>query len=345
MKKLFCSFLIIFLFVGCGKKEESTKGFDFQLNSAKTVVNNYFKYVALKDKNNAKLLLSEDLAKEVEFDNNLFLWGYKFDEITQIGNTGLLKVSAVESSYDKTYSALSHYKIKVEKIKGDYKITEINNKLSREVFKVESMIRLKKEEEVETNLLLNKSSIPKYARSKDMEAKTYNMEVSLYNFGPISLSYSGEMAVFSTINGKDTYYALTFIDYSEPTSESQGGDKSESDSRGRDFIEKPIGKKIVPLDYLVGSKILFETFSLDEKYVIIGYKKEVGSSIRLYYTLSGNIIPVKLENIFPLDKYDISYSSCDKESIYFHVSTISGEIDNMVGKYKMDLKDFNILRI
>jgi hypothetical protein len=356
MKKfllIFINIIIVLNISGCSKEMASSTKSDYEIKSAQILVDNYLKYIIKKDGDNAKKLLGKGMEKTVSFDNNLDIWGYKFDEITQIGNSGLLKVLILKGSPDKPYSLLEKYNIKTEKVDDEYKITEIVKKPEKELFLEDILgyrsLMVKEKDKLETNPLLNTGSVPKYVSSKDNKASTYSMEVSSVDFGPAALSYTGDKAVFSTKYKGDCYFALVSIGDSAQTSSTgskgtsqQGGDQSSGQSQNP---IKPIGTKLTNLDYLLNSKILYISFTVEEKFVIVGYKGKGGNSIRIYYSASGELIPYKFEDNFSQDKYNVVYLSSDKKYIYFSVSPVNKESDSKAGLYRIKMEDFKIDRI
>lgn len=359
MKKfllIFINFILVLNISGCGKKMESSTNSDYEIKSAQILVDNYIRYIVKKDGDNAKKLLGKGMEKTVYFDNNLDIWGYKFDEITQVGNSGMLKVLILKGAADKPYSLLEKYNIKTEKVDGEYKITEIVKKPEKELFLEDILgnisLMVKEKDKLETKPLLNKGSVPKYVSSKDNKSSTYSMEVSSVDFGPAALSYTGDKAVFSTKYKGNCYFALVAIGDSMETSGGgsknsnlQGGQSGSQGGGQSQNTAKPIGTKLTSLDYLINSKILYISFTVDEKFVIVGFKGKGGNSLRVYYSASGELIPYKFEDNFSQDKYNVIYSSCDKKYIYFSVSSINNKQDSKVGYYRMKMEDFKIDRI
>jgi len=323
MKKyllIFINFIIVFNLAGCSKKmESSSPKSDFEMKSAQIITDNYIRYIARKDENNAKILLGKGLEKSVYFDNNIDIWGYKFDEISQVGNTGMITVFILKGSENKSYSLLEKYNFKIEKLKGEYKITEIKKKSEKELIVDRDDLRIKEKDQLESKLILDKDSIPKYISSKDNKSNTYNMQVSSTNYGPLAIAYSGEKAVFSTEYLGNCYFGLVHIDISMEASGAANEKKDEEKkSEGKsEKIEEFVGKKLINLDYLLNSKITNISFSPDEKFVIVGYMKSKGSTIRIYYSSSGELIPFKFEDSFTQDKYNVKFSGCDKNTFIF----------------------------
>lgn len=347
MKKIllvFLNFILIFYITGCSKKAEGKTSSGFEMKSAQIVVENYLKYSIKKDDNNARKLLGKELEKSLKFDPNLDIWGYMFDEITQVGNSGMLKIKVLKGSSDKPYSLLEEYNIKVEKTDGDYKISEIVKKPEKEVFLEKNVLRIKDKDQAEAKLLLYKGSIPRYAASKDNKANSYDMKVSLSSFGPIAVSYTGEKAVFSTDYMGNCYFALAYIEDTKETA-AAGQEEKKPEEGKNENVEKPITKKLINLDYLLNSKLLRISFTPDEKFIIAEYKEKEGTSLRIYFSSSGELIPYKFEDDFSSDKYNVSFFFSDKKYIYFSVSVINNEPDAKAGSYRLKMEDFKIERI
>jgi len=172
------------------------------------------------------------------------------------------------------------------------------------------------------------------------------------NFGSINFSYSGERLGFSTFN-KDAYIGVVLIDESlavQGGSEGKsGGSQGDTGGSNTKAKEKPIGKEVISLDLIKDSKAEFITFSLDEKFVLVQYMKlNSGRCIRVYKTNSGEIIPVKFEDNYDLDKVEIIFSSFDKDVLNYEViakNNIDKSQTDIVGRWKLDLKDFKVKKL
>lgn len=356
MKKGICYLLIIIFIIalpGCKAKTQATVSSNFDISSAKNLVNTYMNNLMKENYEINKKLYVKELAvgKSNTSNNDLKITGYDISEINEVGRSGIFKVKVTRTDMKNTAASLDEYAIKVIKDGAEYKISEINDKVEKECFLEGGGIRHRSKNDVGTNLLLDDSGIPQYTFSKDDKAEVFKNTVPKENFGSINFSYSGDKLGFSTF-GKDAYVGIVIID---ETLAAQGGNEeagSSQDNTGASITnakEKPIGKEVTSLDLIKDSRIQFITFSLDEKFVLVQYiKPNYGRCIRVYKTDNGDLIPIKFEDNYDLNKVEIIFSSFDKDVLNYEV-VAKGNIDksqkDIVGKWQLDLKDFKAKRL
>ncbi|MBU3110610.1 hypothetical protein [Clostridium lacusfryxellense] len=354
MKRLL-SCLLIFLFVlsstSCMKKEEeSTKVNAFEIETATNVVESYMGFIMKGDYENGKKLYTKELMKKTPNMpiSDIKIKGYKVTETNEVGRSGVFKVRVTRTSIEKPLSCLDEYSIKVVKDGAEYKVNEITSSPEKEAF-VESIgIRFRDKKNVKTNLIIDKSGLPKYTYSNEDAAKLYKMLVPIKQYSSINFSYEGDKLAISTYD-KNSFIGIVYIDESlavaaNPSSstEQSGG----TEGSGVMAKEKPIGKELIPLDLLIDCKVEFMTFSLDEKFLLVQYDKgKEGKYIRVYEVDNGDMISVDFEKDYPSDKVDILFSSFGEDSMTYEVvskSNISGAETDIVGKWKLDLKEFTV---
>lgn len=360
MKKLICYILIIsnlFIFGGCGKKkveQPQINNNNFDIRMAVNVVDTYMLALMRDDYVGSKKYLIKDLMENSKNRNSseLKILEYKVDDVQEIGKYGVVKVKVVKGRDDQPFSSLEEYVINVVKDSNDYKISEISSNVLKEAFVKLKGIRLKNNNDVKTNLVISSNGIPKYAFSKDDKSNVQKLKVPNSSFSRLTLAYGGKTLAVATSdnNHKNSFCCVVQI---EDTKETQGKQEKENSienekEMGEDVIEKPIGKQVVPIDILENSTIEFMVFSLDEKYVLIQYKKNNRECIRVYRVDSGDIIPIKLEDNYPVDKVDVKFSSFDKESLNYQVTPKDRKdtsCDKIVGKWQLNLNDFKIKKL
>jgi hypothetical protein len=353
-------YLLIIMFIialpGCkkDKPEESSQSTNFDISAAKNLVSTYMKNLMKENYENNKKLFVKELGegKNNISNNDLKIKGYNITEVNEVGRSGIFKVKVTRTDMKKTSASLDEYSIKVIKDGAEYKISEINDTLEKECFLEGEGIRHRSKNDVKTNLVLDYGGIPQYAFSKDDKAQIYKNTVPKENFGSINLSFSGERLGFSTF-GKDAYIGIVLIDESlavqgetEAKSGSSQGGTGGSNIKAK---EKPIGKEVVSLDLIKDSKLEFITFSLDEKFVLVQYMKpSYGRCIRVYKTNNGELIPIKFEGNYDLDKVEIIFSSFDKDVLNYEV-VAKGSMDksqgDIVGIWRLDLKEFKVKKL
>ncbi|MCB2311357.1 hypothetical protein LGL55_08830 [Clostridium tagluense] len=355
MKKILSCLLIIFYvlsFTGCAKKEseEKVKVNAFEIKSATNVVDNYMSFLMKEDYENGKKLYTKELSKkndQVKL-NDVKIKGYKVTESNEVGRSGIFKVRVTRTSIVSPLCSLDEYSIKVVKDGAEYKISEINNMPQKEAFVEGVGIRYRDKKNVKTNLIIDVAGFPKYVYSRDDVAKLYKIMVPLKEFSPMNFSYEGEKLAVSTYN-KNSFIGIVSIDESlavQGDAGKSGGQSSQGG--GSDIIvkEKPIGKELITLDLLFNCKVEFMTFSLDEKFLLVQYTKEnMGKYIRVYTVENGDMIPVNFEKDYPIEKVQIVFSSFGEDSMTYEVipkSNINSSETDIIGKWKLNLKDFTV---
>ena len=243
---------------------------------------------------------------------------------------------------------MDEYAIKVVKDGAEYKISEVNSAPQKEAFVEGTGIRFRDKKNIKTNLIVDGAGLPKYAYARDDGAKLYKIVVPIKEFSSINFSYEGEKLAISTYN-KNSFIGIVSIDESLAVQGDAGkssGQSSQGGGSGEMAKEKPIGKELIPIDLLLNCKVEFMAFSLDEKFLLVQYNKEnVGKYIRVYKVDSGDMIPVNFEKDYPIEKVQIVFSSFGEGTMTYEVipkSNVTSSETDIIGKWKLDLKDFTV---
>ncbi|MFT5873987.1 MAG: hypothetical protein ACI8WT_002947 [Clostridium sp.] len=355
MKKIISCLLIvlcILFLIGCSKKEEEEKPKinAFEIKMAANVVESYMNFISKENYENSKKLYTKELLMKVSDMpiSDMKIKGYKVTESNEVGRSGIFKVRVTRTSMASSQSCLDEYSIKVVKDGAEYKISEVNNTPQKEAFVEGIGIRYRDKKDVKTNLIIDKSGLPKYVYSKDDGAQLYKLVVPLKEFSSINFSYEGEKIAVSTYN-KNSFISVVNIDESLAVQGDTGGTSNQSSSSGGSgqmAKEKPIGKDLIQIDLLLDSKVEFMTFSLDEKFLLVQYIKEnMGKYIRVYKVNNGEMIPVNFEKDYPMEKVQIVFSSFGENTMNYEVipklNADSSEKD-IIGKWRLDLKTFTV---
>ena len=358
MKRFLSCLLIlfyIFSFTACKKKveEEKPKVNAFEIKTATNVVESYVNLIMKEDYENAKKLYTKDLFRKASNMpvSDIKVKGYKTTESNEVGRSGVIKVRTTSTSMTSPLSSLDEYTIKVVKDGAEYKVGEANSTPEKEAFVESSGIRFRDKENIKTNLIIDKAGLPKYAYSREDAAQIYKILVPTKEFSSMNFDYEGGRLAISTYN-KNSFIGIVNIDESLAV---QGGDQKqqqqESQGGGSEVIakEKPIGKELVSVDLLLNCKVDFMTFSLDEKFLLVQYTKEdLGKCIRVYRVDNGESIPVNFEKDYPIDKVQIIFSAFGEDSMTYELlpkSNINVSDTDIIGKWKLDLKDYTIKKL
>jgi len=342
----------------CKKNEETSKKQEatFDIKAASNLVEAYMNAVENGNMENIKKFYSAKLLKNVVASENkeFKVVGFNILETSKVGESGLFKIRVARSSTVKPLASLDEYVIKVIKEGFDYKIDDTNNIGIKEAFPEYSEIRLKSKNNVNTNLLFDMDTIPNYAFSKDDKANMLKLPVPKSNFGIMAFSYNGDMLALTTFDS-DSFIGYVKINEAMEVQNAGkeegagGGGKSTDKTQSGNAREKPVGKELIILDLIKGSKIEFITFSQDEKYIGLEYNKaSFVRCIRVYKTDNGDMIDYKFEEKFPINLVDVNFSSFDKEVINFDVvakNPSDKSLNDYIGKWQLNIKELKSKKI
>ena len=349
------------LLIGCGKKAaENVKEKDnFNLKSANAVVESYLDSISAEKYEDASKVLVEKIksdTKELK-PNDLKIKGYKIEEMNESAGEGNFRIKVAKSNAVEPEAQIVEYRMKVIKDGIDYKISEVNTANFKEVYTELDEIRLRKENEVETYLLTNFAGLPKYAYSKDDNAKMKSQEVPNTKYGMMALNYTGDIIVITTM-GEGTYLGMLGFDELVETqggAEKGGGQGGKGGGNGgtsggeqggklKLMKEKPIGKAFISCDIIANGKIENIVFSQDEKLLAVQYTKNNEKSIKVYEIATAELIKVNFAEEYPLNKVDVLYSSFEKDKLLYKVvpKDPKEKENEYVGDWELDLKTFKM---
>jgi hypothetical protein len=207
-------------------------------------------------------------------------------------------------------------------------------------------LRVKEKTTPETKLLIDNSSIPKYAYNKDNKASVLKIETPEEDFEALSIDYTGYKLCMTRSNDKYTYIALVGLDEAIAVQggADEGGDEKEKE---KDRVrEKPIAKEVMSMDILENVKVEYALFSLEESAIVLQVNKEgTGRWIRLYDARSGDLTENDIDKMFSADDVELVFAGFEKETMFFDVIS-KGKLelskDKILGRWKINLKDFAI---
>lgn len=304
--------------------------------------------------------------------NQLRVRGYSVDETSEIGQSGFFKVKVARSDLNRPSAVLDETSIKVKQEGAEYKISDVKNDTDKEAFFESNALRLRSKNNVNTNLIIDVGSLPQYTFSKDDKANLNKQPIPKDAFSIMAFGYEGERLAISTYGKNGAYIGIVKIDESQATQgggggggggqggggqgggggggQGGGGQQGGSNTQPR---EKPIGKEMTSLDLLPNTRIDFLTFSMGEKYLLAQFTKQgsgSGKSLRVYSTDSGELIPFKFEDKYPMGKVDVIFSSFDKDVLNYEVIPAGGGSNNRntteyTGRWQLSLKDFKTKKL
>lgn len=361
MKKLIgfiiCIF-IVFNICGCRKskinEQEVLK--KFNIEEASKTVDTYMKASMKNDVREMDMLYSNEFSKKTQEKNpnNIIITGYSFDEVSQSGEMGIIKVKVTKTNKDTPYAQLETDTFKIIKEKGSYKIKDLDSVNEKEVFIKGSQIRIRIKDKAKTLLVTNFQGMPKYYYTREDQAKSNMLPVSLDTYGNMALTYGGTAQAIAT-KGKNSFIEIVHYEEAMMT---QAGGKSDQGSEQNAAAnpnepvevapEKPVAKEIVSIDIIENGTIDNMVFSEDEKLLAVQYtKNNIGTSIKVYRQKNGEVIPFKFDKNYPMGKLDVKIESFGKDGLIYNVTVKEKfkddkSIKNMIGKWKLDTKKYKI---
>lgn len=361
--------LLLLLSMSCSKNnvEQNTILGKFNIDKAIKTVDDYMIAVMKNDVNLQNKLYSSKLKKISDTKNreNLIVSGYKFDEITQAGDMGIMQVKVSEINSNVPYASLKTETFKVIKEDNSYRIKGIDTQNEKELFVSginNDQIRLRTKNNVKTNLVTNFDGMPKYYYSQNDKTKNEKIPISMDEFGLVGLSYDGNSG-FITTKGKNPYIEIVNFDESMATQggtsgtsgQGQGGGTSGAGtgsgggSTENDIVpEKPIGKEIVSLDVIPNAIIKNSIYSLNNRYLVIQYSKNnSGNTLKMYKCKDGDDIPFDFEKNYPIDKVDLTIINFVKSGFIYRVTPRAAYVNdkslkNIVGTWEIDTDKFKV---
>lgn len=347
--------LIIFIMGGCANKEyENVKEKDvFNMKMATAVVEEYFHYLEVdKYKEAGDMLVGKAKTNTKDIRaTSLKLKGHRISEVTESGGEGDFKIDVMKSNINRPETQVLEYRITVNKSGMDYKISDINSVVVKEVFRNLDQLRLRKENQVDNLLVMDMSGVTGYTYTKSDNGKLTSEMVPKKKFGMCALSYSGDTLAIIT-QDKDSYVGLVILDdtvqtQGEPEDEDKGGGESAKDKNTKMIKEKPIGKQLITCDLLKDTSIENMIFSKDDKLLAIQYKKGNDICVKVFDKENGECIPISFEEEYPLNKVYVIFKDFDKEKMIYNVvpKDSKDKSNKYTGQWELDLKKYKISKI
>lgn len=353
-----CCLLVImsfYLLSACTKKENNEKAnIDlFNPKEAVKVAENYLNYVKDNNIEEANKLCTEQLIsknKEISTGTSRII-AYAPDNMIESSGSAYVIYNVIRNSASEPKCDLDNYAIKVLKIDDQYKIDEVKSMNKKQVFVRNKSLRMIGEDGGKSDLILTLNNLPKDVYLSENKIMLYKEKAPSEAFGPVSLGYKGQKVAISTIGNNKTFLSIAYIEESK-AAQGQGGGESATAGANKnsnisgdleELVDKPIAKKVIPLDILDNAKIENLVFSREEGYLIVEYLNSNGlNRINVYKTADGELVKLKFNEMFPENKYNITLKSFDKSEITVEVSAKEGRNDiniDVIGEYKANMEE------
>ncbi|MPQ43453.1 hypothetical protein [Clostridium tarantellae] len=344
----------LFIFTMACSKNHEKKAYEeaekilYDNKTSVEVANNYMLALASNDLEGMKYLSNKDLAESLNIkkqDDFMNIVGFRVEESGQRGDSGLYKYTVCKSKEKSPNATLEEYSLVVNKVDNEYKVEKVIASPKYSAFYKDKNIKIRFEDEVKINTLINLDSILDTAYSKQNKGDISQVSVPKAEFGVLSFNFSGEKVALSTKDDKNSYVGIIEIDDSQKTMNVE--EQENLQEKSSDDKDKIVGKKLTTLDIYDNCEIKKIQFTKDDSHVAVTYNINGVDRFKFYKT-SGDIIPLTLEDTFTEDTYSLIFKSYQDDEILFNVEGVkeSNKVrQDLLGSYKISLKDFKLTKI
>ena len=347
--------LIINLFVGCSnineKKEEKLDLFD--VFKGKDLAINYLINIRNGDISSAvNNCESEILESNINLSEGVSnITGFQLNRAIANSQFAYYIFNVIRDSNIEPKSDLEEYIIKVNRNDDNYIISDIKSKSQRELYIKNNAIRIIGEKGGKSSLVISLNNIPKDTYLRENKIMLYKEKVPNNSFGKVVLGFTGKKIVISAIDDKNSYICIAYIDDTLMKSGSDIVDLNNNSSLAlseglQEALEKPVTSKVVSVDLLNNCKIDDFIFSKEDDNLAVNYKNEKGlNRLNIYKAEDGEAINTKFKDIFNEYIYNIKAEYFVDNKVIFDVFKSDQSIDEMTGKYSLDLTNEEMIKL
>ena len=344
--------LIINLFVGCSnineKKEEKLDLFD--VFKGKDLAINYLINIRNGDISSAvNNCESEILESNINLSEGVSnITGFQLNRAIANSQFAYYIFNVIR---DSNISDLEEYIIKVNRNDDNYIISDIKSKSQRELYIKNNAIRIIGEKGGKSSLVISLNNIPKDTYLRENKIMLYKEKVPNNSFGKVVLGFTGKKIAISAIDDKNSYICIAYIDDTLMKSGSDIVDLNNNSSSAlseglQEALEKPVTSKVVSVDLLNNCKIDDFIFSKEDDNLAVNYKNEKGlNRLNIYKAEDGEAINTKFKDIFNEYIYNIKADYFVDNKVIFDVFKSDQSIDEMTGKYSLDLTNEEMIKL
>ncbi len=347
--------LIINLFVGCSnineKKEEKLDLFD--VFKGKDLAINYLINIRNGDISSAvNNCESEILESNINLSEGVSnITGFQLNRAIANSQFAYYIFNVIRDSNIEPKSDLEEYIIKVNRNDDNYIISDIKSKSQRELYIKNNAIRIIGEKGGKSSLVISLNNIPKDTYLRENKIMLYKEKVPNNSFGRVVLGFTGKKIAISAIDDKNSYICIAYIDDTLMKSGSDIVDLNNNSSVAlseglQEALEKPVTSKVVSVDLLNNCKIDDFIFSKEDDNLAVNYKNEKGlNRLNIYKAEDGEAINTKFKDIFNEYIYNIKAEYFVDNKVIFDVFKSDESIDEMTGKYSLDLTNEEMIKL
>lgn len=347
--------LIINLFVGCSnineKKEEKLDLFD--VFKGKDLAINYLINIRNGDISSAvNNCESEILESNINLSEGVSnITGFQLNRAIANSQFAYYIFNVIRDSNIEPKSDLEEYIIKVNRNDDNYIISDIKSKSQRELYIKNNAIRIIGEKGGKSSLVISLNNIPKDTYLRENKIMLYKEKVPNNSFGKVVLGFTGKKIAISAIDDKNSYICIAYIDDTLMKSGSDIVDLNNNSSSAlseglQEALEKTVTSKVVSVDLLNNCKIDDFIFSKEDDNLAVNYKNEKGlNRLNIYKAEDGEAINTKFKDIFNEYIYNIKADYFVDNKVIFDVFKSDQSIDEMTGKYSLDLTNEEMIKL
>ena len=347
--------LIINLFVGCSnineKKEEKLDLFD--VFKGKDLAINYLINIRNGDISSAvNNCESEILESNINLSEGVSnITGFQLNRAIANSQFAYYIFNVIRDSNIEPKSDLEEYIIKVNRNDDNYIISDIKSKSQRELYIKNNAIRIIGEKGGKSSLVISLNNIHKDTYLRENKIMLYKEKVPNNSFGIVVLGFTGKKIAISAIDDKNSYICIAYIDDTLMKSGSDIVDLNNNSSSAlseglQEALEKPVTSKVVSVDLLNNCKIDDFIFSKEDDNLAVNYKNEKGlNRLNIYKAEDGEAINTKFKDIFNEYIYNIKADYFVDNKVIFDVFKSDQSIDEMTGKYSLDLTNEEMIKL
>lgn len=347
--------LIINLFVGCSnineKKEEKLDLFD--VFKGKDLAINYLINIRNGDISSAvNNCESEILESNINLSEGVSnITGFQLNRAIANSQFAYYIFNVIRDSNIEPKSDLEEYIIKVNRNDDNYIISDIKSKSQRELYIKNNAIRIIGEKGGKSSLVISLNNIPKDTYLRENKIMLYKEKVPNNSFGKVVLGFTGKKIAISAIDDKNSYICIAYIDDTLMKSGSDIVDLNNNSSLAlseglQEALEKPVTSKVVSVDLLNNCKIDDFIFSKEDDNLAVNFRDQNGlSRLNIYKAEDGKAVDTKFNEIFKPEIYNIKAQYFDDDKVIFDVFKSDSTTDETTGKYSLDLKSNEMIKL
>ena len=342
MRKNLIIVLLIFVVIlfGCQKENRDIKIFNSDVARQKAL--EYMFKMKIGDIEGANEISTKELATKEDLGNNeMSVVSYTVDRISELKDGAYVEMKVVKTQSEGAKCTLDKWVLKVEKESESYKISEIKSTNKQQVVSDGNSLDIIDAEASYKEKITNLNDLPDTLYPKGQEPMIDVQQIPKQSYQTVGISLDSNKIAFSTTDGKNCFIAVALMEHARPAAASGGGQQIAPRDLEK-ILEKPLAQKIVYCDILPNAKISNFVFTEESNALIVQYIEGNNSKgLKIYTMPGGDLLDLKLDKIFPLDKYNVEYVASVKSNILINVKKkegVNGINQNILGEYIVDVE-------